>query len=221
MTFLHELFDYLASPAFKTLLEELYFIAGVVLATGILIAIKQLKQQRQLTKIQNRRDAFKIAAERCEYFGREIAPMVLAFDKALAVDKIDVLAKCKVTRTEKGLRMESHNVNPAEVAALNKHADKMTILLNSIEGFALYFVTGVADDNVGFFTCGKMFVDLFEKHLPIYAMSDSLKDSAQSTQALYARWRERLVQRDLVAQKKAIEAKLDVKKLKAAAPYGG
>ena len=220
MTSTCSLFDLCSWTNFRALLEALYFVSGVVLAAGLLIAIKQLKQQKELSKTQNRRDSFKIAAERCEHFGKEIVRMAIDLDKAFEADKVLLLKKCKVTRTDKGLKMESKDMTAADAAAANKHADKISILFNSIEGFSLFFFTGVADDKVGFLACGKCFVDLFEKHFPLYAMSDSLKDNALATQAIYYRWRERLIQKDLVAQKKDIEAKLDPKKLTAHNPYG-
>ena len=96
--------DYFLSPSFKSHLENLYYLAGVVLAGGIVIGIWQLRQQKNLSKVANRREAYRIAAERCEYFGRVVLPEQIELKKLFKAEGVCLLDKCKIEITDKGFR---------------------------------------------------------------------------------------------------------------------
>ncbi len=221
MEYVSKVWDYLASPHFKYLLEILYYISGIVLAAGLFIAIRQLQQQRELSKIRNRRDAFKIAAERCDYFGKEMIPLVNTLLKDFEANHVALLKKCKVKRTDKGLQIHTEKYNKADEDNLNKYSERIIYIHNALDGYALFFVTGIADDNVGFLTCGKAFVDIFEELFPLYVLLDALGDNTSSTQALYSRWREKITHSELLSQKESVESKLAKIESKDFTPYGG
>ncbi len=187
---------------------------------GVVIGIYQLRQQRNLSKTQAQREAYRIAGERCDYYGREVIPLDILLTKEMEASNCELLKKCKVDVSDEGISIKPEGITKDDAEKMNLHAEKLSKCINSVEGFAVFFVTGVADDNVGFLTCGRAFVGFFEKYLPVYAMSNSLEHHAKATQTLYSRWKGRIRQLELVAQQEEIKKKLNPKKAKPAKPFG-
>ena len=209
------------SDAARSIFERLYFLSGILLVLSVGIAIWQIRLQRNLSKVSARRESYRIAAERCEYFGREILPLEMQLKKEMEDAKCDFLKKCKIEVSDDSIKLDPSALTPEDAEKINKHSERLSRYTNSLEGFAVFFVTGVADDNVGFLTCGRAFVKSFEEWFPVYALSDSLEHHAKATQTLYAQWSARIRQLELVAQQEEIKRKLDPKKAQPKKPYGG
>ncbi len=80
-------------------------------------------------------------------------------------------------------------------------------LLNSLESFALYFVSKVASEEVGFVTAGKTYCELVEELLPLTI--DEFHDGYyKNTSILFITWNNRLTKEKLEIQKAELERKL-------------
>ena len=200
--------SYLMSPSFKSHLENAYFLSGVLLVGTLLIGLRQLRQNTRISRTQSQREAFRIAAERCDYFGQTLLPMAHQLEKAFKESGVQLLEKCKVTIGENSIKLDPKAVTKADQEAANSHALATTQLLNGLEGFAAFFVSRIADDNLGFLLCGHAYCDFFEAFFPLYALSGALEHHAQATQALYGRWKKRISHEELLRKQAEIAGKL-------------
>lgn len=212
--------EWFLSESVKSFLENLYFLSGIFITGSLLIGLRQIYLQRKLSSTAAQREAFRIAAERCDYFGREIIGFSIELKKAFKEHDVKLFDKCKVEIKDSKISMTSEGLTQEDADKCNLCSEKMSKLINSIEGFAVFFVTGVADDNVGFLTCGRGYVKLFEELFPIYALADALDNHCKASQALYGRWKSRIEQLELVSQHKEISKKIDPGKLKPMRPFG-
>ena len=212
--------EYFLSPSFKSHLENAYFISCILLLGTLAIGLWQLRLSLRISRSQSQREAFRIAAERCDYFGQVLLPAVMQLEAAFKASGVELLSKCAVTVGDKQIQIEPKNLNKADGEAANAHAGEITKLFNGVEGFAAFFVCRVADDGLGFLLCGRAFCSFFERFIPIYLMSGSLDNHAQATQKLYGRWSERIRRDELKKQQAEIKNRLDSTKCVRIKPLG-
>jgi hypothetical protein len=158
-----------ARPVFiselRTVLELASFASTPVLLIAAILGLRQLyfaKSQldtaKQIFRKQSTRDAFRAAASECRNFADNILPVIAEFDEFLQKNHITVFADAKVTRTQKGLRVVLSKVDREQVKKLSAIDFTITKYMNGMELFALHFASGIADDNIGYLTFGKVFV---------------------------------------------------------------
>jgi hypothetical protein len=208
----------------KSILENLYFMSGPILAVlgffifrQIKIAKEQLKigkdqlmeTQKQLF-INSTRDSIKLAAEQINYYLTTLVPIAneeLKKRQNLDFPSIDF----KPTRF-----INQEVLDSARVTEILPYLKKMidteyvpTGTMNSLETFATFFVQKVADENVAFQSVGKSYCETV-KRLSIELSTVRHDDDGyyRNTIVLYRLWNKRLEEHDLKKQKDLMEKQL-------------
>ncbi len=86
-------------------------------------------------------------------------------------------------------------------------------VLNSLESFSLYFVSGVADEKIGFLTIGPTFCNTVKRYLP-HLIDLTENDNFSSIIQLFTIWNARIENNKLEKEKERIENELNKSKPK-------
>lgn len=141
----------------RSIMELLYFASALVLAGAAIYGLRQLSITKGIGKQNARRESIKLAAERCQYFGTTIVESRKRATDAYKVNMYTFLEGQKF-KIKQGQIVE-HNFDEKRIALVRKAAEspggESTIVeyvkhLNNLEAFAIPFVAGVADDEIGF-----------------------------------------------------------------------
>jgi len=216
------------------ILDVVYKISGIVLVIGLLFAYRQYvktgeqtKTQIELSKINAKREAICLAAAQCDNYGGHLMKMAGDLHRKIRERKCEFLTRTKVIIKEDQMTLDTSNLRPEDQKKMTDHFEEITLLTNAVEGFAIYFASDVADDNIGYIECGRGFVKYFEDNFALYCIDNRVQNYYKATQALYWRWKKRLVAEELVKQHEELtkqmtitRQKIDPSKLKPNDPVG-
>lgn len=190
----------------KSILENIYFMSGAVLAVLGLVAIWQLiigirsfktarealYQAKDEFQISSQRNAAYLAAQLCERFTNEIFPKIIEFEKENdikgypkvigGIDRFDMKAKIKIEDEEMAVKSIDELFMPKAEFYLN--------ILNEFEAFAMYFTKKIADEDIAYQTVGKTFCDYVEYYHPVILIMNTSQHgtSYRNLRELYKIW---------------------------------
>jgi hypothetical protein len=183
--------QWLRSPDLRTVLELAYFCSGVVVAVASSFVmyqmylaketLKSLKQQVSLAaaalsvarddiKIRSQREAVTLAAELCVKISEQIFPRV---NKNLEPIKAKGIEIRRWSLTDSSFD-DAKYIAQADVRkwldalVAGGVVGQVIAILNDMEGFAIYFTRGAADEEVAYPVIGAVFcewVEWFAPHL--------------------------------------------------------
>lgn len=196
-------------------LEIAYFAAGILVPIAALLAVwqirvakAQLETTKELFKTQSKRNAFELAVNECRNFSDRLTPLVFELDKYIEESKLTIFEKAEITKSEDGIKVTLKDLDSAELEKLKAVKKQITEILNTLEAFALFFTTGVADENIGFHTVGGWFVHEAERAAKLLTVLNATQDDSKAIWVLYFRWEKRLEHFRLSKEKKNIEKRL-------------
>ena len=211
----------------RNLLEIGYFVSNIVimflLAVGlrqIQLAKTQLATTKEIFRTQSKRAAAEAAVVECRRFADTIIQDRLLLDKYCRENSITYFDVVKFKRTEKGFTIDATAVNKDDVGKLAKLQDVVNRIMNGLEAYALFFLSGVADERIAFHTNAKGYVELVEHVFKLFPVINIEDDDARPTKQLYMMWRERLEAKELKVEKDKLEKKLSTYKLSDIKPIG-
>jgi hypothetical protein len=197
----------------KSLLENIYFISGPILAIlGLLIFYqikiakhtvnlmeKQVNEAKKHLKIISKRDAALLATKQIEVFIEKLIPLenelidkMKSIDYPVFKDKIKNFTLGEFVEWDKDYLKEFTNkIEKLEFMDLS--------LINSLEGFATYFTKGIADEEIAFSSIGNSYTYVIERLYPqisIYGDNKNYKNLIE----LYWIWKNRLEKSELEVQ---------------------
>lgn len=165
--------------------------ASVATAVGVWYAFLQYKHSVLIAKESDRRASIELAARESTNYGADLLPGFRKLRQEIEDSGCQFFQHFKLLRQENDLKSDASAVTEDDYKKLNERITEIMRVLNSLEGFAIPFVAGVADGRVGFVECGHSFVCIFEEFFGLYARSD-LKRYYPSTQILYWKWRKQI-----------------------------
>ena len=230
--------DWAKSQDLRHTLELLYFLSGPVVTILAIAALRQLQlakgalkaaeQQiilaseavgvaRRDIELRSKREAVQLAAERCEKFADRLIPRYETHLRTIKAAGVRV-DQWSLADTE---FQPSSLVDPdAATRWLEKlHADRevmlaATAMLNDLEAFAVYFVSGAADEETAYPAIGALFCGIVEAlaphliHLRRRAPGVFASGPFANSVGLYKLWHARSRQHDLEAQAQRINLEL-------------
>ena len=190
----------------KDYLEIFYYLtAGPLLAFLAFKGLSQIKVSREIAKMNAKREAFKISAEQCNVFADKICGLAKKFQEEQKGNKFFDKFKIEITGNNIKTQLVG-KLTDEEIKQINE-SKYFLDLLNSLEGFALYFVSRVASEQVGFVTTGKAYCELVTDLMPL--IIDEFSDGYyKNISVLFMTWNNRLTKEKLEFEKKEIERKL-------------
>lgn len=193
----------------KSILENLYFLSGPILAVlglfifrqiklaknQFIIAKKQLEESQKQLKINSQRQAASLAADKVKEYCSELLPLIdrisIEKEKIKYVDftgPIMNFTNDELKNFDKEF-LDAFLNRPIEIAFLELE------IINNLEAFSVYFVKGIADEKIAFNSIGKTFCNSILQYYPTISLLRGSKNANKPYDTLiqlYRCWSERL-----------------------------
>ena len=199
----------------RSWLELLYFISGIVVMFLIGFGLRQLqlaKEQLTTTKemfrTQSKRAAMEAAVTECRRFSETIIQDSLAIDKYCKENSITYFEDAKFVKTDGGFTVDAKDVKKDDIEKLSNAEDLLNRFVNGLEAFALFFLSGVADENIAFHANAKSYIQLAETAFKLFPMFNVEEDDAEPIKDLYFMWHKKYEAKKLKIKQKEIASKL-------------
>jgi hypothetical protein len=178
----------------RSIIELVYFVSTVVLTTVAFYGLRQLRLTKQIATQNAKRESIKFATERCQYFAETIVPAQSKAVSSYNQRKFTCLNDQRF-RIEKGEIVE-HNFDKQRIALCEREAlstsSSFVELLNYLEAFAIPFVAGVADDELGYQETASAFCEFLAQVMIVIAAFRGHGPRFESCVKLYECWSARL-----------------------------
>lgn len=221
------------SQHWAIILDSICKISNILLVIGLFLAYRQYKEtavqtktQVELAKTNTKREALCLSAQQCDHYGGHVMTLSGNLIRKLR-EKTEFFQRGKVIIKDDQVTFDSTGLRPEDSKKVMEFFPEVVLVLNAIEGFSIYFASNVADDNIGYIECGRGFVSHFEENFGLYCLDNRIQNYYAATQALYWRWKKRLVTEELVKQHQELakqmsitSQKIDPSKLKPKNPVG-
>jgi len=195
----------------KSILEIINYLSAPVLVFLAYKGLEQIKVARETNKINSKRDAFKIAAEQCNTFKDIVIPYAKNLSDEIKKKDIKFFEMFDVKIDGNMLKVQPKQKIPDEEYDKLDSLEHLIAFHNSLEGYALYFTSGVAEDLIGFNTTGKAFCNMVEQYLPLLAV-DFNGGNYKNIKKLYFHWHKRIETEKILLEKNRLEDKLKANK---------
>jgi hypothetical protein len=180
---------------FKNYLEVAYFISGIIVAIAAVAALYQIRVAKNTLKVQSEREGLALTANQCQYYLDKI--MTLSnnvFDKRTEQN-------CKYFDIENWIV----DTDGVEVTLEPKIETTPNLevcfqageLLNALDGFAVYFTSGLADESVAYKTISSSYISLAERYMPLAMLANKNDGYYSNYIELYVVWKNRKKQEQL------------------------
>ena len=205
---------------FRDYLEILYFLSCPALVVIAYIALAQIKLaknqievQRNANRVSAKRDALRLTSEQIKEYGTTIIPIINTLDKKIKDGNIEFFKKSEVVIGD-----DNFKVNPcsddAEIEKLKNIIPEFLNVMNALEGFSVFFVSGVADEKLAYRSLSTTFCNSVKNFLPLIVILSSDSNSFSITMKLFSIWNNRLDSEAIEQQMQGLEKKLRSKKEK-------
>ena len=210
----------------KSVAEFLSFIGTILVAIFALLGLKQLrhgasqikvalnaiKSSEEIAKNNAKRESFRIAAEQCMIWAKDIVPLINDFTVLFMAGKYPVLSSCIVTEDWGTLNVQSQCNNlPGLLHEITSNDGLVITICNRMEAFAMFFTCGVADADKAYWPICDGFCIHVRRFLP-YIIRENLEHKHFTyTLMLFGAWAARDTKERLekeVAQKQEKVSKI-------------
>jgi len=202
----------------REILEILYFLSGPTLVIVVVIGLRQLKISKDISRISAKRESYRLAAEQCGYYFTHTIPLQNELDKSIRDKKVTFFNESKVQIN--GGKIKIQYPKNTDLEQLINITPEILKVYNNMEAFSLFFISGVADDVIGFSSVGATFCYEVRKLLPDLMLSASKGEHFKNIMKLFLLWDARLQAEGIMRDKKALEAKLQAIDTKEIRPVG-
>ena len=198
-------------------LEVLYFASGIVFVViaikglrQINVGLEQIKVTKKIAETSARREAYKLASDQCRMLAEQLIPKINELDKHLAEAKITMFAG-QIPRkfTIQDGEIISHDFDEKAVVSVMLSAEyclSINSVINQLEGYAIPFATGVADEEIGYRETGMGFCSILARYMPAFwLMRERRVAEYKSVIELYEMWNDRLKLEELQLRKQEID----------------
>lgn len=191
----------------RDVLELVYFVSGgPLLAIIAAIGLQQLRIAKNSAKMNAKRDAYRLAAERVDFYLREVIPALNKLDIKIAELKIESISKSTSFEISGGEISIKINRDPNLAKALLDLGNGATDAFNKLEAFSVPFVSGLADGDVAYNSVGTTFMYSVERNLWMLAIcGDAYYKSVSS---LFCLWYLKKSSSALLQEKEELEKKM-------------
>jgi hypothetical protein len=138
-----------------------FFFGGIVLAAIAGAGLLQIIIAKRSLQVTSRRDAYRLASERVHHFLTVIIPLTDMLDQKINSTGISCFEKSTFKVREKSIEINAVGFEE-DKEKLKEIGAELLAVLNSLEGFAVYFTSGLADELVAYRAVGRAFLDITE-----------------------------------------------------------
>lgn len=177
-----------------------YYIAGIVLAVGVIIAGRQLKLMKKDNADKNKRAAIQKSIDYLDWFATKFIPEQGEFLKKLRGKNIMIYSELKEMPFVFNDEVNLDNEKVLENIIL-KHNAGAIHLINKLEFFSAAIISGLADEELTFNPVCNLFCEFVEFNYDVYCHSrkNSTKKFTNTIQ-LYELWKGKIHNKDIEEQ---------------------
>lgn len=200
----------------KSLIENLSLLSAPILAILGFAAIIQLRLTKKAIVISSKRQAAELATQQIEVYTNKIIPLqdeLSKFDEEKKFVRVPIENLKDFTSEEIAKFIGEADIN--KVVEYNyENPDLIVKNLNLLDTFSIYFIKGIADEEIGYSGCGYSFCKSVEQYaIDISILRDEEnKDIFVNIPQLYEIWNARLKAEKISLQ--LLKNKADLKKIK-------
>jgi hypothetical protein len=196
--------------------DTVIHISPAIVAIAAIIALFQLRIAKNDIRTRSKREAVCLAAQKCETFAKEILGMyqtVFVGNQAATPLKKWDLADTNFSSESLAKPSEGKQWNDI----LRKQGFYVAGIdfLNRLEGFAMYFINGAADEAVAYPVVGSVFCIMVQQFSPLLIeLRSNMVESTtsgpyQNTVGLYDMWSSRQTRKKLQQEVDELSARLN------------
>jgi len=196
-------------------LEIFYFISGILLMFlagfglwQIKLAKEQLETSKNIFKTQSKRASVEAAVVECRNFSETVVLDSLALDKYCLENEISFFDDVTFEHTADGFRVNADKASKEDADKLMGAEEILNKFMNGMEAHALFFLSGVADENIAFHTNAKTYLELAQTAFKVIPLCSLGKEDIKPIKSLYFLWHEKYEANKLKVKKKEIETEL-------------
>ena len=191
----------------KSIIENLYFLSGPVLAFLGLAAIMQLRLTKKAIVTSSKREAARLSAKQIDHYNNQIIPLLDDLFRIRLKEKIEdvVIEVGDFNREAVESKLGKEETKKIIVARIKLIIPVLRVI-NSMEAFSTYFTKGVADEEIAYSAVGRTFCNSIEGlYFDIATCLKKDEDSSfQNIIRLYQIWSARLKKEKLYKDKEKI-----------------
>jgi hypothetical protein len=205
---------------FKDWLEIIYFLCGPVVVLIAYLALEQIKvskqqliEQKRMLHIASKRDSLKLTSEQIASYLDKVIPLANSLNAKLVSENITILDEFSVEFFSGSIQLTPPEKNLNSSLKFNCFTREFVNLLNAMESFSTFFMSGVADERVAYLSLGSTFCSSMKTLAPILIPLGKNSGAYPSAIGLYHIWGSRRETESLEIQKKEIEDKINNKNI--------
>lgn len=174
----------------KSLLENLYYLSGILILISIVIGLFQLSIAKKTLNINSQREAASLAVKQIDIYMTQIIPLQ---NQLYHIEQEKKIGKIKIDIGEFNSQYVMKKMGEEEFSkAVSKRMDilgEIVAVLNIMEAFSVYFIKEVADEEIAFSSVGTTFIHSVENlYFDIAVLNIDKADSFQNLIKLYDIW---------------------------------
>jgi hypothetical protein len=189
------------------IIQFLYYLSSPILVILAGIGLYQLKISKDNAKISAKRESMLVAAEQCKYLLSVTMPLTDKFELALEKNGITFFEDAVVEVEEDGYRVKAQMKN-GELEKLDKLTSDSVAVYNSLESFATFFTSGVADEQLAFNSVGSAYCDVVKTYLPELLPFNEYGKHYNNIIELFSLWNRRLEAIETILEKQRVDEKM-------------
>jgi len=207
------------------ILEMVYFISGPLLLIVAYKGLEQIKEARNQSMetresriINSKRESYRISAEKCEYYLSTIIPLQNNLSKEVKSKGITFFKNSEVIINGDEIKVIPSYRDEEEFNLIWKELPTLEVF-NAMEGFSIFFTSGIADEEIGFLTVGWAYCQNVKRYLP-HLLDLASTSSYSNIIKLFKIWNARLEAAKLEKEKERIENEISKNKPKSIETIG-
>jgi hypothetical protein len=202
-------------------------VSAIVIAVAALLALRQialakrqLETTKDLFKLQSRRASIELSIDACKRYAENVIQDFIKIIKHCETNDILFFENATFRRNGDSIQISTVHAKKEDAAKLAEIGDLLTSFCNGLEAFAIYFLSGVADEEIAYRTNALSYTEMCETAYKVFAITGKTGKNIDAINTLYFRWAKRLENDDLVEQKLKINQQLSTFAQKPIRPIG-
>lgn len=188
-------------------LEALSYVATVGVFIAALVGLKQISVTKKIAKTTSQRDSLKLSSDQIRLYLETIIPKTNELFDEVEKQKIKMFDKSSFELKDDAIEVTYGVDKKQALDEMTKLIPVLLPVLNSLEAFATYFISQLADESLAFKSIGRSYCRTVKKYMPVIATLGG-NTHFQNLIELYRIWQARIDKEELTLTKAEIEKKI-------------
>lgn len=172
-------------------IEFLYFISTIGLFVIAIYGLRQIKLAKQSILIHTRRESTFIAIQQCMQMCDRFIPEMKRVAIDISEKKITFFKDSQVEIVGNSIKVK-YPTDAKSFNTIRKMGPELHSLLNELEGFAIHFTKGLADEKAAFESVGRVYCSFITRHAAYVKMQSREHRYYRNLLSLFFTWNKRI-----------------------------